>query len=510
MFKIIRSKRFQIIYLPMFLFILAFLVRSIKAGFFPLFHDEITTVVSSSSLEKALEYSRDDVLPPFLYVINTIFNLASKGNIYFQRLPMIFCGALSIALFYNILRFFKYRWPFIFSLIPLSSFILIYYSQDLRPYSYLVFFTLVTFYYGFKVFVQEEFKIYEILFLAIAFAILPIVHYFSLFHLLALDFSLFIIILVWGSKKLEKILNLVLINLFSLIILIPWADNFSKNLLQSTIPPLPNTIYYFFDLNLVQNLLYKFSGGGDLWSIFLAFLFLASIVLFLYQFSKKLKQKSLTLTDKFIAFLLIYLIIYLFGISRLSFSRFLFWRYFLPLIWPFYLIIFSGFSNLLDLLRFKKAGLLIVSGLVGLILVSNLIDTTCYLLAPNRFSDWRSLAEFTEKLIKEKDKKKILMENLANNEDLKFYLKDKSIEVENMHNVWQFNEEIKKNKADNLIYIQLEEGESEIKKEAEKNFKNKKIFWQSKYLDFLDRRKINPFWYFPIQYGRYTKPVIFY
>lgn len=490
------------------LFLLSFILRSIKANYFPLWHDEMTTVSVSISYAKALEFARADVLPPFLYIINTFFNHLFHGSIYFQRLPIILAGSLAVVIFYYLLVFLKFKRPLLLSLLPATSFILIFYSQDLRVYSYFVFFALITFYYGYKYFLSEEAKDYQLLILALVFTLFPFFHYFAFFHILALDIILFILILCWAKQKLSKIFNLILLNIFSFIIVIPWTDNFIKNILENKVP---DGIVYRLDGEILQNLLYKFSGGAEKWSIFILLITLGTLIFCCYRWWHSWRNRlPLIIADRFIIFSILYLFVYLLIMTFVPFSRFLFWRYFLYLIWPFTIILCYGLSALYSW-RIKKIPVGIFAFIIILvaILASNLVDSTAYLLASHRFANWRSMANFVDQVIQKDSKKKVLIENLVNKEDLSFYLTSK-VEVENVPSAWRLTEEVNKYGTDNLIYIHIEDKENEMKLEAEKDFSNQKKMWEDKYLDFLNQRKIDPYWGYPIQYGRYIKPVVFY
>lgn len=503
---------------PLSLFLVALLLRMVKAGFFSLGADEMFTVDSSSSFGQAIERAHADLVPPFVNVINTVFYHLGKGSLFWQRLPVIVAGALACLLFYKLLAHFHYKKPFLLSLLPATSFILVFYSQELRPYSYLLLLTLASLYWGYKIFMEEKYEVWEILALVSAFTLLPIIHYFTFFHLLALNIALLTFILLFGAMKVKKIITLIFLNSFSLMILIPWAGAFARNLRESQDTSILGKTTKL-DWELVKDIFYKFSGGADAWSVFI-FLFLVCSLIYLgFSLVKNWRAKNLASADFFALFVFLYLIVFLLTFSRFSFGRLLVWRYLLFLIWPFFILLLYGLSRLIEEKKpWQSIGLIII----GLIFLSNLLNTFSYLLAPNRFVDWRSIAQFTEEQIGGGEKKRIILHNFGNPHYLQFYLEKKDIPLGNITTpavpispVDKMREEVACC-ANDIIYIHIKEqgkesGENKILEEmADKSFPHKKVIGQSKYLDFLDRRKVNPYWNYPFGFGGYLPPIVYY
>jgi hypothetical protein len=506
------------------IFLFAFFLRTIKAGFFSLNPDEIFAVNASVSLGKAIEQSHADLVPPFLNVTNTFLYRLGGGNIFWQRLPMILAGALTVFLFYKILVYFKFQKPVLLSLIPATSFILVYYSQELRPYSYILLLSLVTLYWGFKILIEDKYESWEIAFLIAAFVILPIAHYFTLFHFLALDIALLIFILFFASHKLKKILTLGLFNVFILLIFIPWADAVARNFRESKdTSPLGKLTH--FDWDLAKNLFYKFSGGADFWSIFIFLLILGSFCYLLFCFIKGWRGKNFIPQDLFVLFTTLYLIAFLVVFPHFSFGRLLVWRYLIFLIWPFLILLAYGLSGLW---KAKKQWQYLGLTIFGLILASNLLNTSAYLLSPNRFIDWRSIANLVEEKFQNEGKTKVILHNFGNLNYLRFYLQDKSISIEYITTpavaigpIEKLQQELQCC-ADSIIYIHIREqtllspqkaetpANKQLEEIADTFYKNRQVVGQSRFLDFLDRRKVNPYWGYPFEFGGYLPPIVYF
>ncbi len=499
-------KKYASFLIPFLLFAFAFISRSIKANFFPLWEDEFITA-RWTRLDYMLEYHHFDNNAPLAPVINLFFKQIFNNNYYAQRFPQILMGALSVLVFYQMMRhFLSRRWATLFSLITATSFILIFYSQEIRPYSYLLFFTLVTFYYGYKVVVEGDRSWGKILLLILSFALLPFTHYISWFHFISLDVALIIVILLLGTHKLQKVLQLITLNVFIILAYIPWADSVYYYILQNlTIRSNPLAKYHF-STRVFWGTIDKFSGATGLWSRFLFVICITTMAYVVLRLIKRwLKKQEISSFDKFAFMLIPYSLIFFFLITRAKYTEdIFFWRHYIFLIWPFYVLIFYGLWTLArQTIKFRFLSILTkitVVFIIGFFLISNIINTTAYLLAPHRFYDWRSIVDFIEPMIVSGQKQKVYVDNPG---DLRMYV-ETQIPYERSRKIWQAVGQIKREQikeisrccAKGAIFIRISTTNEEPPGPIP-GFAQMKTIGRSKYLDFLIKRGAAPYsgWY---------------
>lgn len=495
-----KIKKHSLIIVPVLLFIAAFILRSIKAGYFPLWDDELITA-RWTRLDYMLVYHHFDNNIPFAPTINLFFKELFHDNLFAQRFPVILFGSLSVVVFYQMMRYFlkNGKWALFFSLIPLTSFILIFFSQEIRPYSYFIFLALVTLYYGFRVFVEGSENKLHILLLLAAFLSLPLIHYMSWLHFIALDGGLFLGIIIFSKTKLLNILKLFVANLFILIAYIPWSDSAYQYAFNNLALRGNPAAKFHFTPAVFERIINIFAGGGGNWNRFFLYLALAAGLFLIYRLSSALLRKNkIEIFDQLIIILFFYLGIIAFFVTQMRYTEeVIFERHYLFLIWPFFILIFYTLFNLTK----WRATRLIATIIVILILGSNIVNDGAYFLAPSRFFDWKTVAEFVEPIILSGRKQKIYTSNPGRMFNMKWYLKSEkvkaSIDGKAPINdaVWQeMKKEIAK-EADQMIFISVIANYQDP--EPLPGFSRIKVIGKSPYLDFLTKRKTSPYgtWY---------------
>lgn len=487
-------------------------IYAIKTWSWSYWHDEMT-ILQFGNLAEAIEFARRDIVPPFLHVVVTLINQLSHGIKFFNRLPHVLVSALSLVLFYRILEYFKFRYAWLFAIAGGLSLSLVMYSHNVYAYSAFLLLSLVTFFYGYKIFVADSEEPLDYIWLILAYALLPIVHYYAFFHLLALNLVLLLAILIFSKRKLLQVGKLALISSFMLVGLIPWADSIARTF-KETGQLVPGAITYYFDMGVVRNLLYQFSGGSDIWSWswFVALLFGAGLAI--YGFAKKKLDGS----GQFMVLLIAYLIILIGFMTTREFpGRLVMWRYFFFLIWPYFFLVFYGLNLFLNQ---EKRGLA-TFGLALLMLfgLNNLINTSAYYLSPNRFADWEGLDQMINEM---PGKTRVYVHNLGNPWDITYYVRPdiKVGFISPPEEAVSAKDQLLKAIAcckDESVYIHLQDPlapevkeDKELREIAAANFENSQVVWDSKFLDFLDKRKIGAFSGYHFTAGGYTKPIVFY
>lgn len=495
--KIAGLKKYAAWLLPLVLFLFSFGLRSIKANYFSLWSDGFITS-HWDRLDRLLEFHHFDNNAPLPPVVNLLFKEIFGNNHFAQRFPHILVVSLAVLVFYQMILYFlkDRRWAFALALVPATGLMFVYYAQEIRPYSYLLFFTLLSFYYGYRVIVDGDERWKSVLLLLLAFTVLPLTQYMSWFHFLALDVSLTIIVLLFASRKLSSLLKLVAINVFILLAYIPWADSIYQYVVENLAMRANPLAKYRFTGRVFWEAIDKFAGAGGLWSQFLFVVFLASALCLFWHLGKKLfKKEKPDSFDKFALVTVFYWPIFFLLVSRARYTEdIFFWRHYMFLVWPFYILIFYG------LFRFwqwrapllGRAPKIVPILIVGFFLVSNLADTAAYLLAPDRFFNWPAVVNFIEPMILSGQKKKIYTDNPG---DLRAYLETEMTPAR-AANIWskvdvvtrkKLYEEIAPRSAKDVIFVRISIT-NEPPQVLTQGFDHLKTFGRSHYLDFLIKR----------------------
>lgn len=160
--------------------LLAAFLRIYQLGAESLWLDEATTyMVASNSFFQVLEVTSNDVHPPLYYILVHFFLLLGNSEI-ILRLPSMIMGILSVPVLYFITaRMFSLKEGLVSSFLLSVSMVHIYYSQEARMYSMLLFLSLCSMYF-FYLATEDNKKVYWVLFSF--FTVLTIyTHYFGFF-----------------------------------------------------------------------------------------------------------------------------------------------------------------------------------------------------------------------------------------------------------------------------------------------------------------------------------------
>jgi hypothetical protein len=160
----------------------------------------------------------------------------------------------------------------------------LYYSQEARPYGFLMLFTIIAFYRLVKYIKIPNRK--NAVYYGIAAGIMILSHFFGLFVLLSQCFILLIFLLLTGKKeRMQFFVNSAISGIVALILFIPAIKTFLEvsQIKQFWIPPT--------DLNTIKQIFKDFCGNSD-------FLLYLSIIALLYYVVIFIKEKRTNKEEK--------------------------------------------------------------------------------------------------------------------------------------------------------------------------------------------------------------------
>lgn len=178
------------------------ILRIYQLGTESVWLDEATTyLMSSNTLYGIYETTKSDVHPPLYYFVVHFFLFAGKSEL-LMRFPSMMFGILAIPLLYMLgTRLFSVKEGLISSFLLAISLSHIYYSQEARMYSMLVFLTLGSFFFFYAA-IEDKHIGFWIMF--VVFTVLNIyTHYFG-FFIFPIEVLYFIVLLFsYEHKKLH-------------------------------------------------------------------------------------------------------------------------------------------------------------------------------------------------------------------------------------------------------------------------------------------------------------------
>lgn len=501
---------------PLILTLLVWGLTSLKANRFSLLPSELFLIQHTNSLKEAIAAARTNEEPAFIYVITALFRAISHDDLYLQRLPGILVAIISVFLFYIILRHFKFKYPFFTALVPATSFIFVYFAKEIGPPVWLAGGVLALIFFSYLVFLERyEADFWPIIALAVVFLVLPTFHFLAYFIIGALDLALVFFLI--GKRKYLFLSYLFFFNLFSFIPFVTWGDvvvrffvkNFGLPGKDFSLTQGKEEILTRLDLGTWQIIFYRFLGDSGWWGKFLLLIALVLTLFLVWRLIKGLQLKNLNPREIGASFALLFSIIFLTIIIFLPPLWPSLLENYLVLFWPFWLLVLAGLSPLLES---KKPNLRFASwALVGLIILSNFINTGSYLLSPGRFRDWQALASRVKEISEKTPKTRLVINQPEKKKVLEPYFTDQTIIFDHVEKTNQLQERIDCCQKD-IIYLHLGEQkleDPEIKRLAIQAFNHKEIIWQSPYLEFLARRNIFPY-FSTKEMVDYYKPIIFY
>lgn len=137
--------------------IIAFVLRIYHLGYESVWLDEVTSLlISQNRILSMLEITKGDVHPPLYYIILHFFTLIGDTE-FIIRLPSMIFGVLSTLAIFQVGKLNFDVKTGLFSAFLLSiSIVHIYYSQEARMYSMVLFFSLICVYYFTKIIQDNE------------------------------------------------------------------------------------------------------------------------------------------------------------------------------------------------------------------------------------------------------------------------------------------------------------------------------------------------------------------
>lgn len=194
--------------------LLAFILRLIGINQ-SLWLDEGAQAILSQGSIKSLWIGNADFHPPVFHTILHFWMKISESEVFMRLLPVLI-GILTVYVLYLFgKKYFNEKIALISSFLLTVSPYHIFYSQDLRSYSLLVLFSLLSIY----CFLGKKWKI---------FAVINIIAFFTNYVYVFVIFSEFCLIIF--SRKKKNIINFILSNIPLLIIFIFWLPQFMLQL----------------------------------------------------------------------------------------------------------------------------------------------------------------------------------------------------------------------------------------------------------------------------------------
>jgi hypothetical protein len=352
--------------------------------------DEIHTFNDSrDGLEGQLKYYEENptnLHPPLFYILTHLFHPFTKPERDLRIIPLIF-GTLSIPMIYFLSRLFSpaIALPCTLSLTFMTYHI--YFSQDGRMYSLIMFFGMVGLYFFMK-HLETSRKIY-LLFVAICFAILLHTNYSSILFIAVAQ-------ILWiyrtnETRKRPAFTSFLILNGITLLLCIPWVLFIIVN----------HKGQPFMDPLTIQDI-------GSLWSLMQAILndwvplyplMIASVfLLILFPIFSKNKKNAFILLA-----IVVFPIVGLYSYCKLlNVTQFITSRYFINFLPLFFITLYLS----LDAIEFKSERLkrLVRPKFLFLILfiASNLIILPLYYRAEKQ--DFRGLVNYLNNRLKDGDK----------------------------------------------------------------------------------------------------------
>ena len=435
---------------PLLLGAFTLVVRLVKTDY-PLWADELITA-RWSRLDRAIEYHRFDNNAPLPPVVNYIVKSLLGDDILIQRLPHILTGSAAIIIFYFLMRYLlpdNRRQALVFSLIPITSMVLIFYSHEIRPYSYVLLFSIITFYFGYRVFIDATAGWPMFLGLLIAYALWPLTHYSSWLHLFSLTFVFACGVMVFGRHRLRGLARLVLVMFFAVLAYVPWADSVEiyaqENFMRSVDPK----AIYRPGLEVLWDGLERVAGSGGIWMAMVFSAFLLGVFLALgIALHALVRRRTPDTFDRFALLLIAYLVLAVGAYTQMRNPEPIFmWRHMMFLIWPFLIVTIYALNRVVAFGRYAhrvgqrrgiqgaravgrrwlaSAGGTVSLGVAGAFIAfyigSNVVNSGAYLLSNNRYYDWRGAGELVDELIMSGKKNAIYTDSPSDMFLLRWYM----------------------------------------------------------------------------------------
>lgn len=362
----------DIIFIPLLISLFALFLRLIGIGFESIWVDEAISIAQSSQTFDMMIYLTGlDVHPP---LFNTILffwiRLFGDGAIAVRFISAIF-GSMSVYLIYILAnKIYGKKFALVSSMLLALSAFHIYFSQEARMYTLLVFLVLINSLF-FLDSNNKKFKRYYIIT-----SILMV--YTHIFAWLVIGFQ-FIYDFIYKKRNLNLFKPYIII----FISYLPWIYFLIKQI--STVSSsfwIPKPDFYS-----IQELFFRFSGVEIINLYFFTFLFFLGIIFMIFDFYKS-KEKSKENLYLILWFFVPIIIVYLFSILFIPiFST----RYFLFCLPAFLLIITYSLKKINEI---KKISFLVPLFIIILLILSSISVINNY---ENRNKpDWENVAQYID------------------------------------------------------------------------------------------------------------------
>lgn len=357
---------------------------------YPMSGDELITAGWSDPgrLLEVYRVGNNAPLPPMA----DIFVTAIVGNdVFGHRLMPTLVGAAAVILFYLLLRYMLSENPgqaLALGFIASTNLLLLHYSHEVGPYAYVLLFALISFYVGYRMFVTQDAGWWAAVLLAAVFALWPLTHHQEWWlHMVALFVALGAGTLLFGSLRLAALWRMALLVLLVLVACVPWADGIWGYWATQLADASDTNAVRGSTVAVIRQGL-TVAGGSNGWAeILLTWLVVAGggagIVTLALSLCGRMAPRPF---DRFVVVMLVYVVAFLgLYLWRPYTDEFSSWQHIIHLVWP--MLIFAMYAlhkmaNLTGPMRVWRQGL--VGVVVAALVISNLIDSTAYLLSNSR------------------------------------------------------------------------------------------------------------------------------
>jgi len=385
--KLFFNKRYLIF--PILIFVLGSLLRLYRLGHHSFWGDEVFILNAVNLPYKEIFFNQlHEPTPPLFLLVTKLWMSFFNQNEYMIRLLPCLFGILSLILVYLISKeLFNRRIALMSSFFFAISPFHIFYSQELRTYSLLLFLSLLSFYIFVKIMKTDLCKWYFILGLVNSFIIFT--HYFGIF-LIIIETAYFLI------KRKQNLIKKLTLSLAPLIIPIVFLlSTFTKDqiikpsrsLIISIVEFLLTPVYFTTGYHLITRELSLILLLCSLMIIFIFFC-LPHIILIFKIYKKKFVK---SISDKiFLLYIIGILPILVILIVALLINPIYLARYLIAYSFPFFILLSLAIHDI------KKSSIRAIF-ILGIIILSSISLFDYYSPSFKKIGDWKKIATILDK-----------------------------------------------------------------------------------------------------------------
>ena len=380
---------------------------------------ERPVVLESMSLTTAISGARDDLESPFAYLMAAapqgLFGSAGRtandlaitaglppklntdlyavsGNFY-PRIAFAAAGALTVLVFLLIMRHLRVRHPVIWTLLFATNVIFIYYARTAVSVAPLILVWALLLFLIFILLTEIDApRTWHVAGLAAVFTMLPMVHWYGLIMLFALEFP--VLTMLWSRRHLpgRRWLLWLAVHAFLFVHFVAWGD-VEINLGEAQFVPRTAVSELGRALNVedIYLIFGRLVGGGGWWVWLWLVVLVGAALAWLARVSRsgRSDKGSGEVTRLALAgrVCLVWVIGFVVLASFLPGGLLVFLRVYPVLLLPLMIVFAWGATGLMRASDWRLRTLAI--GLVGAALVSNLVNSVPYVAAGAQFNDWK-------------------------------------------------------------------------------------------------------------------------